>query len=1317
MNKMKRIFSFLLVLSMILGSFGATFTVANAAEVEKADKELTKVPKDVIGTEYEKAISRLVAFGIIEGYPDGTFKPANEVTRAEFAKILIEALGIGNATKAATGNTKFSDVPAYHWASGYVNVASGQGLIKGYNDGTFQPEKKVSYAEALTMLVRALGYQDNFLKGTWPGNYVAKAAEAGITAGVRFDSAVSAANRGNVAVLVNNTLDGDVVKVETYKDGTVEYKETDVTLLKDKLDISKYEDTRVIADKIVNDGLDADEITVKFLKDIDKKETKSVRKDYKEGDEKDFRIAKNVNPRKLIGEEVSVYMDNKDKVVYIEVENDDKAYFDYVSEIPTGKDGEIEEISLVRFDKDYKFDKEATVYVFDSKDDKYVELSVDKNGIDAKLDNVAGHVGKFVVKNNKIVYAEIMDSSEALPWMLVRENKKGLLEGINQTTEDFDLDLSKDGNYDGVLVFDTLGNKLSVEDIKEGNIVYAQKQEYDGDDYAVVVVVQDNAVDGKLSKVKNDRVTLGDKQIKVVQYNLDGKKYQAYYSVEGFEEVKEWTGKDSDDWATDMEDADEETMTAYLDAAGRIAFLTTKTKATSGYKYGVVIKAYSDNDRVKIYTYADKKDGEEITYRVEKEKSLSNPILLDKYGVEIKKDGKLVKRDTEIKDGDIVKFKLNKAGEIAEDELYVMDPTNTWVMRENKDFGKDSIPSRLYDDKDEAKSFAIDDKAVIIDAEGLKLNEKRTGFVKGFDSDDFSISEWKDMAENKYDKELEYYVFTKRNNNVDVDAVIFIGKGASTSSDEEAVYVIDKWTKGGDVYVKYASYETGKVEERQVDKLDKSSNVKFGDVKKERPFIAKTKSSGKIELFTDKLGDLTYVSGVVTEKDGSIIKIGNDKVEYKLSTSAIVYEEDVKKTTSNIRKGDAVFFIAENKVNIRVIERLIDDEADEVKNGGGSTKPQDPEKGIVSYVNEDRIYIDGTKYTLNNDSVLYDTDGKSMLAVGGKEIAKKLGANAVVKDVKTSKDVVTSLVLVKGAADAEADRNAAKAVDNQIAALKIADETNPTLVERTAITNARNAYKALTKAQQALVKNLADLEKLEAIIEKVDGPGKAEEAAVKAVTDAVDENDVNKFMVALSNSLFKGVETANKDAYWAAKSNFKTSVTVINAEIAKVNAEQEEKAAVKAVAEAVTKTQFINALKHDLFKDAYKSDKADAYWAARDDFKAVATVKNVTDALEVVNNKDAVTAELNAAKAAVEAATYELNKAEHDEESKAEKAVKEKVNGLTEVNGKGFTVTIEEGSFEKAQDGVADGSYEFKVKLAKSGQNVITKVIKVTIAQ
>lgn len=211
MGKMKRFFSLMLVLTIVLGSFSSVFA---AEEVKTAaNEELKKVPSDVIGTEYEKAVARLVAFGVLDGYKDGTYRPDQDVTRAEFAKILVEALGIGNAAKAAEGKVIFPDVPASHWASGYVNVASGQGLLKGFPDGTFKPEQQVSYADALTMLVRSLGYQDEFLKGVWPGSHIAKAAEAGITSGVNFADARGFANRGKVAQIVNNALDADVVKV------------------------------------------------------------------------------------------------------------------------------------------------------------------------------------------------------------------------------------------------------------------------------------------------------------------------------------------------------------------------------------------------------------------------------------------------------------------------------------------------------------------------------------------------------------------------------------------------------------------------------------------------------------------------------------------------------------------------------------------------------------------------------------------------------------------------------------------------------------------------------------------------------------------------------------------------------------------------------------------------------------------------------------------------------------------------------------------------------------------------------------------------
>ncbi len=1132
MGKMKRFFSLMLVLTIVLGSFSSVFA-AEDAKAPAAEEELKRVPKDVIGTEYEKAVARLVAFGVLDGYKDGTYRPEQDVTRAEFAKILVEALGIGNAAKADKGKVVFKDVPASHWASGYVSVASGMGLLKGFPDKTFRPEQQVSYADALTMLVRSLGYQDEFLKGVWPGSHIAKAAEAGITAGVNFADARGFANRGNVAQVVNNTLDCDVVKVKAYKDGTVEYEESEKTLLKDKLDISKYEDTRVIADKIVDDGLQEDEITVRFLKEI-KKDDESVKRSYDEGEEKDFTIRKGVNPRLLIGEEVSVYMDDKDNIVYIESEKDDRAYFDTVEKIEKGKDGEIEEIGLVRFDKEYKFDKEARVYLYNAKDEQYNEIDARDGYIKADIKEIAGKVGKFVVKNNRIIYAEIMDPAEANPWMLVRKNDKGLLEGINDTIEDFDIDLRKDGDYDGVIVFDTLGNRLDVDEIEEGNIIYVQQLDYDGDDYAHVVVVQDNVKEGKLSKVKEDRLYLGDTQLKAIRYKdeVGGNwKYEnTYYSVEGFEDIKKWDPKDGD-WEDDMEDADGEDMVAYLDATGKVAFLSSEgITGGSGYKYGVVTRAYADNDRIKVYTFVGEKDGEEITYKADKDKNLESPRKLDKYG---NADGGKDNVHTNMGknrglEGHVVKFKLNKDGEIAENEFFVMDPENFWVMQKGKDFGKDSIRSAFKAENGEEKTFYVENRSVIIDAESLELNADKDGYKSSFDSDDFGIVKWEDIAEDNYDEKLQFYVFTKRTNDVDVDAVVFIGKdGLSTASDEEAIYVIDKWTKGGDVFVKYVSYEDGKVAEREVDKLDKSGSVKLGDFKKERPFVAKMKSGNKIELFSDDHKDLTFVSGVVSKRDGNILELDNRSKEYRLSSGVVVYDEDVKKTTSNIRVKDEVTMIVEDGVNVRVVSI-----GDQIKpgTGGGDDDDKETTKNKVTYINSDgtRMEVNGTIYKLDKDSVLYDKND-IVEAIGNKDILVALGGKlddegghkgaigAEVKDIKVKDGVVTSLVLVQTGKDKkENDENAAKAVTDKIDALPKVDELK--LKDKAAVKEARKAYDDLTKAQKNLVKaeTLKTLEAAEAKIKELEEEqeGKQEQAqkdldAAKAKVEEL-EVEINK---------------------------------------------------------------------------------------------------------------------------------------------------------------------------------------------------------------
>ena len=191
---MKRILSLVLALSMVLGMFSFAFA-ANVAL------------SDIDGQYYQAAVEALVELGVIDGNPDGTFKGENVVTRAELSKMLVIALGQEQAAKIAKGSTQFTDVDADYWASGYINVAAQSKVIVGYPDGTFLPEEKVSYAEAVTMALRALGYKNVVeTTGTWPTNYITKANELQLLKDMKNVDAEAGAKRGNIAILLWNML-------------------------------------------------------------------------------------------------------------------------------------------------------------------------------------------------------------------------------------------------------------------------------------------------------------------------------------------------------------------------------------------------------------------------------------------------------------------------------------------------------------------------------------------------------------------------------------------------------------------------------------------------------------------------------------------------------------------------------------------------------------------------------------------------------------------------------------------------------------------------------------------------------------------------------------------------------------------------------------------------------------------------------------------------------------------------------------------------------------------------------------------------------
>lgn len=127
------------------------------------------------GAWYNNAVSTLSAMGIITGYPDGTFRPNAYITRAEFAAISARFDADGDKTLAA-----FSDI-ANHWAKDEISVAYNNGWVDGYPDGTFGPQRNITRAETVTLVNRVLNRkpetEDDLLSDmtTWTDNADKKA--------------------------------------------------------------------------------------------------------------------------------------------------------------------------------------------------------------------------------------------------------------------------------------------------------------------------------------------------------------------------------------------------------------------------------------------------------------------------------------------------------------------------------------------------------------------------------------------------------------------------------------------------------------------------------------------------------------------------------------------------------------------------------------------------------------------------------------------------------------------------------------------------------------------------------------------------------------------------------------------------------------------------------------------------------------------------------------------------------------------------------------------------------------------------------------
>ncbi|MBE5812281.1 MAG: S-layer homology domain-containing protein [Clostridiales bacterium] len=153
----------------------------------------------------------LVKMNLLAGYPDGTLKLENNITRAEFSVLIMKMLGYNSDNIVLESDKKFSDLKESHWARKSIIKATELKYLNGYDDNTFRPSNNLTYAECCAILVNILGYNSD-IKGAWPNNVMNMAAELKLNKNLSIKESKELVSRGEVAVMLINSLNVQIKK-------------------------------------------------------------------------------------------------------------------------------------------------------------------------------------------------------------------------------------------------------------------------------------------------------------------------------------------------------------------------------------------------------------------------------------------------------------------------------------------------------------------------------------------------------------------------------------------------------------------------------------------------------------------------------------------------------------------------------------------------------------------------------------------------------------------------------------------------------------------------------------------------------------------------------------------------------------------------------------------------------------------------------------------------------------------------------------------------------------------------------------------------
>lgn len=205
MRKMLAILLACILLFNFLPVYALDFGAEEIETYESYEEAAEVTYEDAASSPYEKEINEITGFGIMHGYPDGTFRANENITRAEFAVIMTRLMSIDHIVKATVAKQIFADVEKGHWAAREIQVIADKKYISGHSNSCFAPEEFITYEQAVKILVEALGYGEKAeKKGGWTIGYLAVGAELGFVKEISFTN--EKLTRGQAAQLVSSAL-------------------------------------------------------------------------------------------------------------------------------------------------------------------------------------------------------------------------------------------------------------------------------------------------------------------------------------------------------------------------------------------------------------------------------------------------------------------------------------------------------------------------------------------------------------------------------------------------------------------------------------------------------------------------------------------------------------------------------------------------------------------------------------------------------------------------------------------------------------------------------------------------------------------------------------------------------------------------------------------------------------------------------------------------------------------------------------------------------------------------------------------------------